>query len=251
MSQNRTPLILALSAIVALSPSASAQERRPEATRDVPIDLVCAPQAALSRPSSELRIIGGAEPNKALFATGDVVFVNAGTELGVKPGQRYFARRVVGDRFTVQTTEAVPHSIHTGGWITIIEAEATIATARVSETCDGVIEGDYLEDLVLSPVATPSDAGTPDFERPARLILGDDRRQAGGEGSLFLMDRGTTHGLRPGQRLTIFRRALNGRGPVVTIGLAFVEKADSETSLVRIESSREVVQVGDTVAIHR
>ncbi|HEY0873964.1 MAG TPA: hypothetical protein VGD94_10860 [Vicinamibacterales bacterium] len=251
MSQNRTSLLLAAIVVVTCGAVSSAQERRPAETRDVPIDLVCAPQAALTVPTQSLRIIGGAEPAKGLFAAGDVVFVNAGREQGVQEGQHYYARRVVEDRFAVQTTEAVPRSIHTGGWITIIEAQADVSRARVSESCDGVIEGDYLEELVLTPVATPVDAGTPDFERPARLILADDRRHLGGEGSLLLLDRGSVHGLRPGQRLTIFRRALDGNGPVVTIGAAFVAKTDAETSLVRIESSREPVLVGDLVAIHR
>lgn len=251
MSQNRTHPIVAALSILALGVTASAQERRPAVTRDVPIDLVCAPQAALTVPSQSLRILGGAEPSRALFAAGEIVFVNAGTDQGIQPGQHYFARRVIADRFAVQTTEAVPRSIHTGGWITIIEVQANVSTAKVSESCDGVSEGDYLEPLALSPVAAPADAGAPDFDRPARLILADDRRHIGGRGSLLLLDRGSVHGLRPGQRLTVFRRALDGAGPVITIGAAFVAKADAETSLVRIESSREAVQVGDLVAIHR
>jgi hypothetical protein len=251
MSQTRTRLILTGVSIAWLGTALAAQERRPAETRHVPIDLVCAPQAALTAPSQTLRVAGGAEPSKALFAAGEIVFVNAGTEQGLRVGQHYFARRVVEDRFAIQTTEAVPRSIHTGGWITIVEAGAHVSTAKVSETCDGVIEGDYLEELVLSPVATPADAGEPDYERPARLILADDRRHIGGGGSLLLLDRGSAHGLRPGQRLTVFRRALDGTGPVVNIGEAFVAKADAETSLVRIEFSREPVQVGDLVAIHR
>jgi hypothetical protein len=251
MSQNRFRHLPVALALVAFGAVSSAQERRPDETRHVPIDLVCAPQAALEVPAQTLRIAGGAEPSKALFSAGETVFVNAGTEQGVLPGQRYFARRVIEDRFAIQTTEAQPRSIHTGGWITIVEAGANVATAKVSESCDGVIEGDYLEPLVLSPVAAPSDAGAPDFERPARLILADDRRHLGGGGSLLLLDRGSVHGLRAGQRLTIFRRALDGAGPVVTIGAAFVAKTEAETSLVRIESSREEVQVGDLVAIHR
>jgi hypothetical protein len=251
MSQNRTHPILAALSIVALGAVLTAQERRPAETRHVPIDLVCAPQAAVAVPAQTLRIVGGAEPSKSLFAAGETVYVNAGTEQGVRPGQHYFARRVINDRFAVRTTEAEPRSIHTGGWVTIVEAEANVSTAKVSESCDGVIEGDYLEPLVLSPVAAPADAGAPDFDRPGQLILADDRRHLGGEGSLLLLDRGSVHGLRPGQRLTIFRRALDGAGPVVTIGAAFVATADAETSLVRIESSREPVQVGDLVAIHR
>ena len=247
-----TRLILTVLSVAAMAGASAAQERRPAETRAVPIDLVCAPQAALALPSQSLRITGGTEPSKALFAAGDTVFINAGTAQGLEPGQRYFARRIVEDRFAVRTTESIPRSVHTGGWITITGAQADIATARVGEACDGVIEGDYLEALVLPPVAVATDGGAPDFERPARVILADDRRQLGtGGGSLMVLDRGTDHGLRPGQRLTVFRRALNGSGPIVAIGDAFVATTQAETSVIRIEKSREEVQVGDLVAIHR
>lgn len=252
MLNTGTRLILAFLSITAIASAAAAQERRPAETRAVPIDLVCAPQAALALPSQAFRITGGPEPSKALFAAGDTVFINAGTAQGLEPGQHYFARRIVEDRFALRTTESIPRSVHTGGWITIIEAQTDTSTAKVAEACDGVIEGDYLEALALPPVAVATDGGAPDFERPARVILADDRRQLGtGGGSLMVLDRGTDHGLRPGQRLTVFRRALNGSGPVVEIGDAFIATTYAETSLIRIQKSREEVKVGDLVAIHR
>jgi hypothetical protein len=67
----------------------------------------------------------------------------------------------------------------------------------------------------------------------------------------MVIDRGTDHGVRPGQRLTLFRPAAEANGPVVTLGEAFVASSQPETSLIRIQKSREAIQVGDLVAIHR
>jgi len=93
--------------------------------------------------------------------------------------------------------------------------------------------------------------GDADYARPAHIILGDERRQMGSAGDLLVMDRGTDHGLRTGQKLTIFRETMNGKGPVATVGEAVTVTTHPETSLFRILASREAVYVGDLLAIHR
>jgi hypothetical protein len=246
-------LILTVFSTVALGGAAAAQPQRSTTTRVIPAEQLCGPLATLTPPSRSIRVVGGSEPMKALFATGDVVTINAGTSHGIAAGQQYFVRRVVEDRFIVRTVEKQPLSIHTAGWVTIVDAQANVSTAKVSGACDGISEGDYLEPFVAPAAATPAPAaGEPDFVRPARVILADNRRQLGsGGGSLMVIDRGSDHGLRAGQRLSVFRTSLNGSGPIMTIGDAVVSSTQFETSLIRIEKSREAIQVGDLVAIHR
>ena len=229
-----------------------AQAPRPAVTRDVPVDLVCGPQATLTPPSQAIRVTGGVERVKALFAPGDAVIVNAGSAQGIRAGQHFYVRRLIVDRFAVRTTEKTPQSIHTAGWLTIVEVQTDLSIGKIMEACDGIGEGDYLEPLVLPPAAGSVAAGEPDFNRPGRVILADDRRQLGaGGGSLMVIDRGSDHGLRPGQRITLFRHAQSSSGPIVTIGDAFVATTQAETSVIRIEKSREAIQVGDLVAVHR
>jgi hypothetical protein len=226
------------------------QSSRPELTRGVPLAVICGPQASMTAPSTAMQVVAGIERRKALYAPGDLVVINAGTAQGIQAGQHFYARRVIGDRFAVRTSEAAPHSIHTAGWITVVETGTSQATARVVEACDGLIEGDYLEPFVL-PKTADALSGEPDYARPARVVLGDDRRQMGAEGALMVLDRGSDHGMKPGQRLTIFRRAVGDDGPIVKIGDAVVASTQSESSMMRIEKSHEAVQVGDLVAIHR
>lgn len=229
----------------------SAQAQRPLPARAVALDLVCGAQAALAAPPQAIRILAGAEPRRALFSSGDAVLINAGTSQGLRAGQHFYVRRVVTDRFAAKTGDSKPFSIHTAGWVTIAETQADVSVATIAESCDGILEGDYLEPLVMSPAAPAGAAGEPDFARPARVILGDERRQLGSPGSLMVIDRGSDHGLRPGQRLTLFRETLNGRGPVMTLGEAVVASTQHETSMVRIGRTNEEVQVGDLIAIHR
>lgn len=93
-------------------------------------------------------------------------------------------------------------------------------------------------------------AGAADFSNPGRLVLADERRQTGSVGSLMVLDRGSDHGLRPGQRVTIFRPWPSG-GPVLRIGEATAMIVGPETSTVRIEQSSDAIYVGDLAAIHR
>ena len=244
-------LTVTLLSSLALGVGAAAQSQRPAETRAVPIDLVCGPTATLTPPSQSIRIVSGQERVKTLFAAGDAVIVNAGTAQGLRTGQHFFVRRLVEDRFAVRTTEKTPRSIHTAGWLTIVEAKEDTSIGRIAEACDGISTGDYLDPFVLTPAAAARDAGRPDFARPGRVILADERRQLGaGGGSLMVIDRGSDHGLRAGQRVTLFRVATDGSGQV-TIGEAYVASTQPETSLIRIEKSREAVHVGDLVAIHR
>jgi hypothetical protein len=243
------PVIVTCLAALAGS-AALAQSLRPELTRSIPLEVLCAPQSATAVPAATVRVVAGLEAKKALFAPGDMVVVAAGTAQGLQPGQHYFARRVIGDRFAVRTTEAATYSVHTAGWVTIVDATTNQSTARVAEACDGVIEGDYLEPFSPPRIADARD-GTADFDHPGHVILGDDRRQMGAVGSLMVIDRGSDHGIHAGQRLTVFRRAAGGDGPVVRIGESIVVSTQSESSVMRIEVSREAIQVGDLVAIHR
>ena len=66
----------------------------------------------------------------------------------------------------------------------------------------------------------------------------------------MVIDRGSDHGLRPGQPLTIFRRTVED-GPIATVGTASGLGVQPESSVVRIDTSSTRCIVGDLVAIHR
>jgi hypothetical protein len=229
-----------------------ASASRPAAALSIPLEQLCGPHAELTRPAMKMRVAAGGERVKSTYGPGEQVIINAGTADGIRAGQRYLVRRVVEDQFAATAIGEKSISIHTAGWITILEAHAETASAVVSEACDAVTVDDYLDPLVIPPPApAPPVTTAADYARPARVILGDERRQMGGEGTVMVIDRGSDHGLRIGQPLTVFRQTLNGKGPNATMGDAQVIEVNAETSLIRILRSREAIEVGDLVAIHR
>jgi len=215
-----------------------------------------------------LRVIGGNEAGRVMFGPGEPIVINAGTTQGIQKGQQYFVRRYVRDHFTPESADFVPHGVHTAGWITIVDARADKAVATVTHACDGILVGDYLEPYA-EPVATPpaSLGGAPDFDHPARLVMGDEKRQTGAAGSLMLMNRGSDHEVRAGQTITIYRETTGSAayhqmstdsgkkkestGPVLEVGRGTVLNVRPQTSLIRIDWSRQAVFVGDLVAVHR
>jgi hypothetical protein len=220
--------------------------------QDIREQISCAPISLPAPPVGGLRVLAGYVHGRIMFGPGEALIVNAGTSQGIQPGQRYFVRRHVRDAFTPAYLDFVPVSVHTAGWVTIVEAKENMAVATVTHACDGVIEGDYLEPYVDPVVPTAATVGgAPDFEHPGRIVMADERRQTGYPGLLMLLNRGSDHGVRAGQAITIYRETLNGQGPILDVARATVLSVRPQTALVRIDSSREAVYIGDLAAIHR
>jgi hypothetical protein len=247
--------VLALGLLVGAAAAGAAAQPQPVSARlaGVTRDVACAPLSPMVRPSVAITVAGGQDIKRTLFGVGDAVIVKGGTAQGVRTGGEFFVRRVVNDNYTEAPIGGKPPiSVHTAGVVQIVEAQTDVSVATVAYNCDGIMEGDFLEPFQTPALPAGTTGGTPDFTRPAQLILGDERRQMGGARDFMVINRGSDHGLRQGQELTIFRHTLaDGSGPVATIGAATVHVVRPETSVVRIERSIDAVYVGDLVAIHR
>ena len=245
-------LSLCLAAVLTV-PVAAAAQGLPvgPSVADFSVDLACAPLSLMEPPTSGLRILAAEEPAKYLYGPRDVVILNAGANQGMKVGQQFFVRRVVHDVVTPEIEGFRPVSVHTAGWITIRDVQPDTARATVTHSCDGLLQGDYLEPYVQPEVPAPLPAaGEPDYAHPARLIMGDQRRQSASAGEMLMLDRGRDAGLVAGQPLAIFRDTLGGAGPVVKIGEAYIVSVHPHTALVRFTAVRDAVYVGDLVAAY-
>jgi hypothetical protein len=221
-------------------------------TRDYVSELGCSAQATTVPPDDAVRIGEGRDRGKTLFGPGDPVVVRGGTAQGIKAGQDYYVRRVVPDKFAHPGSDNTKnYSIHTAGWIHIEDAQADTSIGSIVKACDGIIEGDYLEPFVKPAMPSEVLGGEPDFANPGHVVLGDDRRQMGGTGELMVVDRGSDHGIKPGQRFTVFRTTGGGSGPIAKIGEATAMVVRPDTTVVRIDKVIDAVSVGDMVAIHR
>jgi hypothetical protein len=215
--------------------------------------VACAPMNAVAPQAPAVKIVGGRVPGRLMFGPGEQVVVSGGAAQGLQAGQDYFIRRSVQDRFTPASRDFTPRSVHTTGWLHIVDVQGTMSVATITHACDAVEEGDYLEPFAppAAPAASVSATAQPDFANPGRIVMADERRQMGYPGLLMLVNRGSDHGVLTGQALTIYRPTLNGEGPSQRIGTATVVSVYPQLSIVRIDSIRDAVFVGDLAAIHR
>ena len=214
--------------------------------------LQCAPQMLSSTPPAGIHVIGNSERNRTMFGTGDGLIIDAGATQGITVGQQFYVRRRVNDQFIGgQTSDTSPVSVHTAGWVTVVDVKENLSVAQVTHACDGIIKGDYLEPFVDPADPPAATQGQPDYENSGRIVMGDERRQMGSAGTLMAVDRGSNAELRPGQSVTIFRDTMGGTGPVYLVGRATVVSVRPESAILRIDSTREAVFIGDRVAVNR
>lgn len=245
--------VAVVAAVAGLPAVAQAQvTTTPVVKRDFASEVACSAQATTLPPETAVRVGPGRDRGKALFGPGDPIVVKGGTSQGIKAGEDYFVRRVVADRFARPASDGVrTYSIHTAGWIHIVDVQSDTAIATVTKACDGISEGDYLEPFVKPALPAETLSGEPDYSDPGHLVLGDERRQMGAKGDMMVLDRGSDHGLHAGQRLTIFRQTAGGTGPIAKVGEATAMLVSPESTIVRIDMVTDAIFVGDLVAIHR
>jgi len=254
MTRKARSLIHLATVAIALAPVAALAQvgTARVASRDLSDELACGARVAAAPPDTSIRVGAGREHGKALFGPGETLVIRAGTAQGMKIGQQYYVRRLIADRFVHPAADNVKTtSVHTAGWVRIVDATADSAIAEIVRACDAIEEGDYLEAFVKPEIPVTTKEGEPDFANPGHVMLGDDRRQMAAQGDLMVLDRGSDHGLRAGQRLTIFRATGGGTGPVARIAEATALVVHAETSVIRIDKTSDAVNVGDLVAIHR
>ena len=227
--------------------------RRPQPV-PVPKDVlasVCGP----GRPTGSAISIGKLlahrdEPSRTLYGNGDVLVLDVGADLGVMPGQNLVVRRHfrVGDKG--QPRDRASFGEQTAGLIQVVETSPLSSVAVVVYTCGELFAGDGVEPFDALPLMTAKALGAPQFDDPARIVLGEHGQTLGATRALMVIDRGTSAGAERGQRITIFRRTLGDRGPVQAIADAIIVAVRAESATIRIERTSDAVTVGDFVALH-
>lgn len=191
------------------------------------------------------------EPSRTLYGNGDVLVLDIGTDVGLVAGQNLVVRRRfrVGDKSGPR--DRASFGEQTAGLIQIVETGPLSSVAVVVYTCGELFAGDVVEPFDALPVMTAKGLGAPQFDDPARIVLGEHGQTLGATRALMVIDRGTAAGAERGQRITVFRRTLGDRGPVQAIADAIIVAVRAESATIRIERTSDAVSVGDFVALHR
>jgi hypothetical protein len=238
------------------APPPAPRPPKPPPVKTIPVDKeilasVCGPRLAPDFSLSIGHIVSQRDSDRQLMGPGDIVRLDAGEKQGVTTGQNLVVRR----RFQTGDLSA-PKKLATYGeqsaaLLQIIETQAESSSAVLVYACSEVFAGDSVERYVPQPAFFAVAAGTPHFDDPARITIGEYGQTAGAQHQMMVIDRGIMQSVQRGQRVTIFRRALGAGGPPVIIGDGVVVAVRADSATIRIERATDAVTVGDMVALHR
>jgi hypothetical protein len=190
------------------------------------------------------RVEGGRE----LYTKDDEVLIDGGTLDGIEVGQNLVVRR----HFLVTDAKGTASKgEHTAGVVQIIAADDHVSSAVVVYACDEMRKGDFLAPFRPEPKRTPEPAGVPAFGDAAKILFADAGQTLGAPGRLMVIDRGVEHGIRVGQRLTLFRRQLRDASKPSVVGDAVVVATRGDSATIRVERVIDAIAAGDWVAPQR
>jgi hypothetical protein len=113
--------------------------------------------------------------------------------------------------------------------------------------CDELRKGDFLASFTPQPTRDPEPRGTPAYDDAARILLADEGQTLGAPRRLMVIDRGTDHGIRAGQRFTLFRQGGDAARREV-VGDAVVVAVRMDSATIRIDRASDVITAGDWAA---
>lgn len=160
-------------------------------------------------------VVGGEqEQEKRVYGMGDVVFINAGSQQGLKVGQEFQVVRPRG-KFTTKLTRK-------SGWLGVYTQEVGrlrvtvvkdgVSVAQVTNSCELILLGDLLRG-VSNRVSPPAMAEAGELDRFAdpsgkqrgRIVLAREAREMISRSHIVYIDLGTEDNLKEGDRLTVYR----------------------------------------------
>jgi hypothetical protein len=205
-------LILGLSGI-----AAAAQGTAPAVPR--PSDMYCSGIITTEAVPRDTMLITGEESNyKIIFNEGDYVYINKGSDQGVKPGDEFSVVRSLKDPYGIEWTKwewSILHKMGTvwedEGRVRVISARQGVSIGQVENECDYLQRGDIV--LPFSPRPAPPLRPAANFDRfapsdgkPMAMIITGKKFQAQvGSNDIVYVNLGSSQNVKVGDYFRIFR----------------------------------------------
>lgn len=204
-------LVLGLTGIVA------AAQDRPVVPRAS--DLYCSGLVTSeSVPQDTYVITGEQSASKITFDEGEYVYVNKGSDQGVKVGDEFSVVRAVRDPYGIEWTKwefAILHKMGTvwedEGRVKVLVVRPSVSIGQVEHSCDYVQRGDILLPFTERPAPPLKSEANFDRFAPANgkqmamVITGKKFQQQVGNEDIIYVNLGNAQGVKVGDYFRIFR----------------------------------------------
>jgi hypothetical protein len=222
-SGNFKALLLSLALLLAFAFTTNAQTATP--TIVVPTSaheqrvanksrLYCAGYIRHQRLPHMPEIVGAVEEQEQrTYADGDVVYINAGSQQGIREGQNFQIIRPRGDVKGVHKEKLgfLGTYVQEVGQLHVFKVRENTSAAQITFTCDAALLGDLLAPVPdrESPLQRPETNldifADPSGKQTGRLMMSKDSREMVTRNDIVYIDLGTEDQVKPGDYLTIYR----------------------------------------------
>jgi LysM repeat protein len=221
------------------------------------LSLQCAQYVVRDREDESLYLVGSEEgSDKVALADRDLVYLNKGSNAGVKAGDLYSLHHV---SYTVKhpvSGRKIGTKVETTGWVKVILVQEDTACAVVEQACADIHPGDYLKpfEKVNVPMVVrraPEECCSTENGKTMRHVvdLQDDAAIAGA-GQFVTIDAGTEDGVAPGNVFSVYRIMYPSvPTPRNVVGEATVVSVRDRTATAKITYSRKEIMLGDQVQL--
>jgi len=176
--------------------------------------LYCAGYIRFQKLSHMPEIVGALEEQEQhSFSDGDVVYLNAGSQQGIKEGQNF---QIIRPRSTVKGVHRQKRGflgiyIQEIGQLRVFKVNENTSAARINFTCDPALLGDLLapvpdrESPLLRADANLDQFAEPTGKQTGRLMMAKDSREMVTRNDIVYIDLGGEDKINRGDYLTIYR----------------------------------------------
>lgn len=198
-------------------------------------------------------LYGGGDIAKYDLDAGDIVYLDAGLQDGLQPGQLYTAVSARQKVYHPVTGKSYGRLYRYQGRIRVLSAQETSAIGEIVQSCGPIIVGDTLE--IFEPQPVPLTRDTPLW--PVNLPTTHEKLEDApvvlhshgdlvslGQDHVVYVDRGESDDILPGDIFTIYRVNREGLPPIV-IGELGILTVRERSAVGKILESRHTVFIGD------
>ena len=222
------------------------------------LSLECAHYVVRDREDESLLLVGSEQgADKVALAERDIVYLNKGSNAGVKPGDVYSVHH---EAYAVRhpaNGKKLGTKIDTTGRVRVILVEENSATGVIEQSCPTEVHaGDYLKpfEKVNVPMIAqhvPADRLTPHSGKINRYVVDlQDDASVAGQGNFLTIDAGTEDGVGPGSVFSVYRVVYPGMPtPRNVVGEATVVSVRERTATAKLTYTMSEVMVGDQVEL--
>jgi hypothetical protein len=184
-------------------------------------NLYCSGFIQYAPAANDLQIVGGEEEqSQRIYGRGDIVYINAGAQQGVRVGQEYAVIRPRGQWRSKLSNKKGWLGVYTQevGTLRVLRVKDRVSVAEVASSCDNLLLGDLLREVPqrVSPLRRPEENldrfADPTGKQKGRIVMARDTREMLSRDQVVFIDLGTEDSVKPGDYLTIYRPL--GRGNI-------------------------------------